>query len=206
MSTHINLKPAKAGGIKEPGRVSDPGTAGAAMRLRMRKWGIGFGITLLPAVVITYAMYVSAALPRQSSAQDMLRSIPLFPTARRVAYSTLEEPTWASWYGETVQVVYRVDETPQSVFDFYSEKLTRSGWQINELGRQRWEFSRYEGYISRISLKGDAPWIHIEQGSRLRRAYVLVYRAETNGQEYTEVTFELTPTPYYGLHHFVTMR
>lgn len=166
------------------------------MGLRTRKRGYALGIVLMIAVVVACAVWIGQSLERPTSAQDMLRSIPLFPGARGTQYATLEEPSWASWNGETARVVYRVDDPPQSVLDFYSDNLTRGGWETVERGRQRWEFYKIDGFISGFSLKGDAPWIIIEQERLQRRAYVIVYRLENNGEEFSEVMIEFTPAAY----------
>jgi hypothetical protein len=157
------------------------------------------GVTLLIAGPVVAALLLGVTLMRNRSPENVLRVIPLFPGARDARYATLQEPSWADWQGETAQVVYRVDEPPQAVFDFYSENLTHGDWQTSERRRQRLEFAKIDGNASGISLKGEAPWFQITHDRVRRMATVIVYRLERNGQEFTEVTLEFTPTAYYRL-------
>lgn len=100
--------------------------------LRPRKWGCALGITLLTAVVIVCALLLGAALTRPKSAQDMLRSMPLFPGASHVEYDLFDRSARTNWEGDAAQVAYQVNEQPEAVVAFYVDKLIRDGWYSSD--------------------------------------------------------------------------
>ena len=138
-------------------------------KLRTRKWGCALGIALLIAVVIMAVGITSTVLLGQSStrpltAEEMLRSLPLYPGAGLTSSTSREGSLWHNMNGATTRAEYQVNDTTEAVIDFYSDRLVRDGWQggrgssINELS-----YFRPSSTYRNLTLSDRPPWIKNEK-------------------------------------------
>jgi hypothetical protein len=102
------------------------------MRLRTRKWGCALGLTLLITVPVGLAVWIWQALSvptAPDSPEAMVRSWPLYPTARDASYHTTYSIPSDPWRESTSWVTFRVSGPSQPIIDFYANRLMEEGWE-----------------------------------------------------------------------------